>query len=97
MALKIKRAFQVDKTTPEAKQLTQLGTDITISAMMIKSAKRELADSMNQRNIILRDMLLDQHDYIVSPSDRVLFMEQTSEIRIYDSNGTIQKEIFKDE
>lgn len=93
MALKLKRAFQLEKTTPEAKQLTQLGTDVTISAMMLNTAKKELSEAINQRNEILRNILLDQCRYIVAPNDRILFLEQTSEIRVYDSNGTTQKEL----
>lgn len=93
MALKLKHAFQLKKTAPEARQLTQLGTDVTLSAMMLNTAKKELSEAINQRNEILRDTLLDQYGYIIAPNDKILFLEQTSEIRIYDSNGTTQKEL----
>jgi hypothetical protein len=96
MALKLKKAFQLDKTIPEAKQLAQLETDIQVSAMMMNTVKKELVDAVNQRNEILRDTLLHQYDYILASTDKVLFMGQTSEIRIYDSNGTTQREIHKE-
>jgi len=97
MALRLKKAFQLDKETPEAKQLTQLGTDVAISAMMLSTSKKEMSEAMNERNSILRDTLLEQYNYIVAPNDKVLFLEQTSEIRIYNSNGTTQKEIHRDQ
>jgi len=96
MAVKLKKAFQLDKTLPEAKQLAQLGTEVTISVMMLNTAKKELTEALNERNELLRDILLDQCNYILSPTDKVLFMDQTSEIRVYDSNGTTQTRIHED-
>lgn len=92
MALKLKRAFHINKNET-VQELNQLATDISVSLMLMNTAKRELADGMNRRNEILRTLLLEDCNYIITPTDKVLFLEQTSEIRVYDSNGTTQAQI----
>lgn len=93
MALKLKRAFHISSQGEEAQELNQLSTDIAVSLMLINTSKKELALGMNRRNEILRTLLLEDCNYIITPTDKVLFLEQTSEIRVYDSNGTTQAEI----
>ncbi len=93
MALKLKKSYHLDKDKPEVQELVQLGTDIQVSFMLLNTSKKELANSMNKRNNILRDILLDDCNYLLSPNDKVLFLDQTSEIRIYDTNGTTSEQM----
>lgn len=95
MALKLKKAFQLGKETEEAIELNHLSADVAVSLMLLNTARQELTNSMSKRNDILKNVLLDNCNYILTQTDKVQYLEQTSEIRVYESNGTTQEEITK--
>lgn len=92
----LKKAFQVINNN-KINRLIKYNTEVIVSNMMIESAKSDLVKALNSRSKLLKSMLLKDFNYILSPQDIVIFIEQTSEIRVYNSNGTIQNQPYEEE
>ena len=51
---------------------------------IIHNLKEECVDIFKKRNEVIKKLLLDKFDYIISPQDQIVYLDQVSKILVYD-------------
>ena len=82
MALKLKRSFKIDKDDERFTALCKTHAEIFVHQTVMSQAKQDLVKSVSSRNQLMREVLLDDHGYVIHSDDKIVFFEQTGEIRV---------------
>lgn len=96
--MNIKKSFQLNQEDPTTQSLMDLSEVMQIGLILLNEAKRDFTEAMVTRNRILKQVLLEQYGYIIAVGDKVCYMDQTNEIRVYSEKDYFEdEEIFKQE
>lgn len=82
MTLKLKRSFHLKREDGTFDAVCKEHAKIFVNQSMLDQARQGLIDAITERNKLLRETLLNDHGYVIHTDDKIMFLEQTGEIRI---------------
>lgn len=84
----IKKSILLNKDSRVYQDLSLASAKIIVNQGLLNKLKKDLITAVNERNELLRNELLEERNYILHSKDKVLFFEQTGEIRVIEEYGT---------
>ena len=82
---RLKKAVQINTVGTIAQILDECNARIKVSSVMIQSCKKDLERAIKERDVTIRDCLLDSHNYIIGLEDKVVYMDQIGKILVYET------------
>lgn len=82
--LAIKKKFTLNINSIDTVKLNKLTTEVQVNTMLLDVAKKDLVCTLTERNSVIKTLLLQQFEYILHPTDQVMYNDQLGEICIYE-------------
>ncbi len=85
MPLHLKKVYKMntEKNSDEYYTLCHTSAEIHLLKQQIENARRELVETVTKRNRIIQKLLLEECNFELGMADRILFYDQTGEIRVF--------------
>lgn len=91
----VKRAFQLTNKYPELEEILKYNAKIKTAVILMQATKMDMEEAMTKRDTQIGNILLKYYNYIVQPTDQVMFMDQTNKILVYDIDNNNHGEFSK--
>ena len=87
----IKKAFQLtENNSEEIDVLENSNNELKAASIMLDVARRTVQEAIAKRDKLIEEILLD-YEYLLSPTDKVIYNPQLYKILIYEESGTIDE------
>ena len=83
--MKLKKSFQLDKESSTYSELCKTSALVMVYQGMMTKGKNGVVETLQERNKLLQETLLEM-GYIIHSEDKLLFFEQTGEIRVMSND-----------
>ncbi len=89
----LKHAFNLPNS-PDRQKIDSLTSEIQGNYMVLDGIRKDIAELLGKRTIIINKLLLSKYNYLVKSTDYIIYNDQLGEIHVFD--GGPQEDVFAD-
>ncbi len=89
----LKHAFNLPNNL-EKQEIDRLTSEVQANYMVLDGIKKDIAELLGKRNIIINKLLLSKYKYLIKSTDYIIYNDQLGEIHVFD--GGPQEDVFAD-
>jgi hypothetical protein len=89
----LKHAFNLPNSS-EKQEIDHLTSEVHANYMVLDGIKKDIAELLGKRTIIINKLLLSKYKYLIKSTDYIIYNDQLGEIHVFD--GGPQEDVFAD-